>query len=83
MTETDHDCSPEVKETETEMAEFFKKGVTMMAREGEPPLPPLPSPEDSLRLSVGDSSLLFSVDKRCQQLLARQTGEHKQAEAGI
>jgi hypothetical protein len=51
----------EIVETEHQVAEFLKKGVNMITREG-----------DQLKLEeAGGESMLFQVDKRCQELLAR------------
>ena len=59
MTETP-DTPLEVLETEGEMAAFLRKGVSMITREG-----------DNLRLAADADNLVFSMDKKCQELLAR------------
>merc|ERR1712179_888532 len=50
---TEKDTPLEIIETEHEMSQFLKKGITMMSREG-----------DNLRLSASGESLVFSVDKK-------------------
>ena len=59
MTETP-DTPLEVLETEGEMAAFLRKGVSMITREG-----------DNIRLAADADNLVFSMDKKCQELLAR------------